>query len=151
MHVQCPNFNSLTLVSLLAAIMSISYSTMAFGASVAHGPVPDVQYNLDGYTVANGVFGVWNSLGTVLFAYGGHNVVLEIQARPLAFQTWMATSRPWHTTSACLGAVALSAPLSDSLRRISCTCLNALASCGGRRLLSPCRVRPISCLVSVYL
>ena len=52
---------------------------MAFGASVAHGPIPDVQYNLNGYTTANGLFGVWNSLGTVLFAYGGHNVVLEIQ------------------------------------------------------------------------
>ena len=37
---QCPNFNALTLVSLLAATMSISYSTMAFGASVAHGQVP---------------------------------------------------------------------------------------------------------------
>ena len=147
---QCPNFNSLTLVSLLAAIMSISYSTMAFGASVAHGPVPDVQYNLDGYTVANGVFGVWNSLGTVLFAYGGHNVVLEIQARPLAFQAWMAASLPWHTRSACLGAVALPAPLSDTLWRISCTCLNTLASCGWSRLFSTCRVRPISCRVSVH-
>ena len=43
--------------------------------------VPDVQYNLNGYSLANGLFGVWNSLGTVLFAYGGHNVVLEIQVR----------------------------------------------------------------------
>ena len=43
--------------------------------------VPDVQHNLNGYTLANGLFGVWNSLGTVLFAYGGHNVVLEIQVR----------------------------------------------------------------------
>ena len=76
---QCPNFNALTMVSLCAAIMSITYSTIAFGASVAHGRVPDVQYNLDGFTQANGLFGVWNALGTVAFAYGGHNVVLEIQ------------------------------------------------------------------------
>ena len=132
---QCPNFNSLTLVSLLAAIMSISYSTMAFGASVAHGQVPDVQYNLDGYTVANGVFGVWNSLGTVLFAYGGHNVVLEIQARPLAFPEPL-----WPFS--CPDALAyhprllkccrtVSVPVSDALRRILCTCLYALASCSG--------------------
>lgn len=40
-----------------------------------------MQYNLNGYSLANGLFGVWNSLGTVLFAYGGHNVVLEIQVR----------------------------------------------------------------------
>ena len=67
------------MVSLAAAIMSITYSTIAFGASVAHGRIPDVQYNLDGFTLANGLFGVWNALGTVAFAYGGHNVVLEIQ------------------------------------------------------------------------
>ena len=76
---QCPNFNALTMVSLAAAVMSITYSTIAFGASVAHGQVPGVQYNLDGYTLPNGLFGVWNALGTVAFAYGGHNVVLEIQ------------------------------------------------------------------------
>jgi hypothetical protein len=76
---QCPNFNALTLVSMAAALMSITYSTIAFGASVAHGPIPDVQYNLNGFTLANGLFGVWNALGTVAFAYGGHNVVLEIQ------------------------------------------------------------------------
>jgi hypothetical protein len=43
--------------------------------------VPDVQYNLNGCSLANGLFGVWNSLGTVLFAHGGHNAVLEIQVR----------------------------------------------------------------------
>ena len=67
------------MVSLAVAIMSITYSTIAFGASVGHGQVPDVPYNLDGFTLANGLFGVWNALGTVAFAYGGHNVVLEIQ------------------------------------------------------------------------
>lgn len=84
---QCPNFNALTLVSMAAALMSITYSTIAFGASVAHGPVPDVQYNLDGFTLANGLFGIWNALGTVAFAYGGHNVVLEIQV-PVLRLAW---------------------------------------------------------------
>lgn len=36
-------------------------------------------YNLDGYSKAQGIFGVFNALGTVAFAYGGHNVILEIQ------------------------------------------------------------------------
>ena len=133
---QCPNFNSLTLVSLLAAIMSLSYSTMAFGASVAHGQVAGVQYNLDGYTAANGVFGVWNALGTVLFAYGGHNVVLEIQARPLAFQaSWPSpcpgalahrTCWPWRS--------AQSLSQSDALWRVSCTCPDASAVHSGSSL-----------------
>ena len=40
----------------------------------------DVQYNLDGVTRLQGIMGCFNALGTVAFAYGGHNVVLEIQA-----------------------------------------------------------------------
>ena len=36
-------------------------------------------YNLDGYSLPDGLFGVFNALGTVAFAYGGHNVILEIQ------------------------------------------------------------------------
>ncbi|KAF8775740.1 hypothetical protein HU200_004269 [Digitaria exilis] len=51
---QLPNFNSISGVSLAAAVMSLSYSTIAWGASVEKGDVA--------------------------FAYAGHNVVLEIQA-----------------------------------------------------------------------
>ena len=40
----------------------------------------DVRYNLDGVTKLQGIMGCFNALGTVAFAYGGHNVVLEIQA-----------------------------------------------------------------------
>ena len=44
----------------------------------------DALYNLDGqgYSRNDGIFGVFNALGTVAFAYGGHNVILEIQVRP---------------------------------------------------------------------
>ena len=41
----------------------------------------DAEYNLDGYSKAQGIFGVFNALGTVAFAYGGHNVILEIQVQ----------------------------------------------------------------------
>jgi amino acid permease len=78
--IQCPNFNSLAGVSLLAAIMSMGYSTIAFGGSLARGKQPGVAYNGDGRTLAQGLFGAFNALGTVAFAYGGHNVILEIQA-----------------------------------------------------------------------
>lgn len=40
---------------------------------------PDVQYNLDGESRLRGIMGCFSALGTVAFAYGGHNVVLEIQ------------------------------------------------------------------------
>ncbi|KAK9831658.1 hypothetical protein WJX74_004645 [Apatococcus lobatus] len=78
---QAPNFNALTLVSLVAAVMSLSYSTIGFGMSLNSGlEQRNAPYNLDGYSTADGIFGAFNALGTVAFAYGGHNVVLEIQA-----------------------------------------------------------------------
>ena len=43
--------------------------------------IADAEYNLDGFSKPDGVFGVFNALGTVAFAYGGHNVILEIQVR----------------------------------------------------------------------
>jgi len=77
--VQVPNFHKLSAISLLAAVMSISYSTIAIGVSAHAGRQPGAEYNPDGFTKAEGIFGIFNALGTIAFAYGGHNVVLEIQ------------------------------------------------------------------------
>ncbi|XP_075515211.1 lysine histidine transporter 1-like [Primulina tabacum] len=75
-----PNFNSISGVSLAAAVMSLSYSTIAWGASVDKGVKSDVQYGYRSSTTAGTVFGFFGALGDVAFAYAGHNVVLEIQA-----------------------------------------------------------------------
>ncbi|CAI9108592.1 OLC1v1008236C2 [Oldenlandia corymbosa var. corymbosa] len=75
-----PNFNSISGVSLAAAVMSISYSTMAWLASAENGIKPNVQYTLKASTTAGKVFNFFSALGDVAFAYAGHNVVLEIQA-----------------------------------------------------------------------
>ena len=80
-----PNFHKLSAISLLAAVMSISYSTIAIGVSAHAGRQPGAEYNLNGFTKAEGVFGIFNALGTIAFAYGGHNVVLEIQVGRLVF------------------------------------------------------------------
>ncbi|KAL3147305.1 hypothetical protein ABBQ32_002791 [Trebouxia sp. C0010 RCD-2024] len=77
---QLPNFNSLALVSLIAAVMSVTYCTLGWTTALANGRVSDVRYDLDGVTRFEGIMGCFNALGTVAFAYGGHNVVLEIQA-----------------------------------------------------------------------
>ncbi|XP_009616066.1 lysine histidine transporter 2-like [Nicotiana tomentosiformis] len=76
----CPNFNSITLVSFLAAIMSLSYSTIGWGASVHKGIAPEVDYSPRASTTAGRLFGFLSALGDVAFAFAGHNVVLEIQA-----------------------------------------------------------------------
>ena len=57
-----------------------SYSTIAWGASVDKGKLDDVDYSLRATTTPGKVFGFLGALGTVAFAYAGHNVVLEIQA-----------------------------------------------------------------------
>ncbi|KAJ1267972.1 hypothetical protein BS78_07G100200 [Paspalum vaginatum] len=77
---QLPNFNSISAVSLAAAVMSLSYSTIAWGASLDKGKGADVDYALRATTTPGKVFGFLGGLGDVAFAYSGHNVVLEIQA-----------------------------------------------------------------------
>ncbi|KZV39968.1 lysine histidine transporter 1 [Dorcoceras hygrometricum] len=75
-----PNFNSISVVSLAAAVMSLSYSTIAWTASLAKGVQKDVSYTPGGASTAANTFNFFNALGDVAFAYAGHNVVLEIQA-----------------------------------------------------------------------
>ncbi|KAM7269710.1 hypothetical protein ACFE04_025207 [Oxalis oulophora] len=75
-----PNFNAMTCISLAAAVMSLSYSTIAWATSMAKGVIPNVDYSFSGETRADAVFNFFNALGEIAFAYAGHNVVLEIQA-----------------------------------------------------------------------
>ncbi|KAL3723010.1 hypothetical protein ACJRO7_035232 [Eucalyptus globulus] len=75
-----PNFNSIAGVSLAAAVMSLSYSTIAWAASLNKGVQSDVQYGYAAKSAPGTVFNFFAALGDVAFAYAGHNVVLEIQA-----------------------------------------------------------------------
>ncbi|KAH0692580.1 hypothetical protein KY285_019677 [Solanum tuberosum] len=76
----CPNFNSISFVSFLAAVTSLSYSTIGWGASVHKGISPDAEYGPRASTQIGRMFNGFQALGEVAFAYAGHNVVLEIQA-----------------------------------------------------------------------
>ncbi|KAH1248885.1 Lysine histidine transporter 2 [Glycine max] len=75
-----PGFNSISGISLAAAVMSLSYSAIAWIASFHRGVVPGVEYGSRFSTDAGNVFGFLGGLGTMAFGYAGHNVVLEIQA-----------------------------------------------------------------------
>ncbi|XP_065876652.1 lysine histidine transporter 2-like [Euphorbia lathyris] len=75
-----PSFNSITVVSIAAAAMSLSYSTIGWVASANKGREPDVQYGPRESTSAGQMFNFFGALGDVAFAYAGHSVVLEIQA-----------------------------------------------------------------------
>ncbi|KAL3636442.1 hypothetical protein CASFOL_020989 [Castilleja foliolosa] len=74
------NFNSLSFISFAAAVMSLTYSTIAWTASLARGPLPNVSYMLRGSSSTANTFNFFNAMGDIAFAYAAHNVVLEIQA-----------------------------------------------------------------------
>ena len=68
MWLQLKNFNDLRAISFAAAIMSLSYSTIAIGVTLHNGKQPNVEYNLNGLSTANGVLNAFNSLGIIAFA-----------------------------------------------------------------------------------
>ncbi|WCJ34868.1 Transmembrane amino acid transporter family protein [Euphorbia peplus] len=78
---QTPNFNSLSCVSLIAALMSFGYSMVAFVTSMLRGAENHhTDYGVRSHTTAGIVFDALNGIGTIAFAFAGHSVVLEIQA-----------------------------------------------------------------------
>ncbi|KAL8132508.1 hypothetical protein AgCh_008120 [Apium graveolens] len=109
-----PNFNSISWVSLVAAIMSLSYSTIAWSASVDKGVQPDVDYGYKAKSTAGKVFNFFSALGDVAFAYAGHNVVLEIQAtipstpeKPSKGPMWKGVIVAYIVVALCYFPVAL--------------------------------------------
>ncbi|CAA7055379.1 unnamed protein product [Microthlaspi erraticum] len=112
---QISNFNSLKGVSLLAAVMSVCYSMIAFVASTVKGtsnqhPSSYVIRSHDSVDIA---FNVMNALGTIAFAFAGHSVVLEIQATipstpevPSKKPTWKGVVVAYAIVIICYLAVA---------------------------------------------
>jgi hypothetical protein len=119
---QLPNFNSISGISLAAAIMSLSYSTIAWAIPAHYGhttPGTTIYVHPDyhlpyHHTVGGYIFQVFNALGTVAFAYAGHNVVLEIQAtipstpeRPSKIPMWRGVILAYIVVAACYFPVSL--------------------------------------------
>lgn len=111
---QLPNFNSIAGISLAAGVMSLSYSTIAWVASAHHGQEPGVSYAYRDTTTSNTVFGVFNALGDIAFAYAGHNVVLEIQAtipsspeKPSKIPMWRGVLVAYLIVAICYFPVAI--------------------------------------------
>ncbi|KAL2457866.1 Lysine histidine transporter 1 [Abeliophyllum distichum] len=109
-----PSFNSISGVSLAAAVMSLTYSTIAWTASLRKGIQPGVEYGYPASSRAGTVFDFFNALGDVAFAYAGHNVVLEIQAtipstpeKPSKKPMWKGVLVAYFVVSLCYFPVAL--------------------------------------------
>ncbi|PSS30160.1 Lysine histidine transporter like [Actinidia chinensis var. chinensis] len=109
-----PNFNSISGVSLAAAVMSLSYSTIAWTASVHKGVQADVEYGYKSKTASGTILNFFTALGDVAFAYAGHNVVLEIQAtipstpeKPSKKPMWKGVLVAYFVVALCYFPVAL--------------------------------------------
>ncbi|KAI6675464.1 hypothetical protein NL676_003370 [Syzygium grande] len=102
-----PSFNSITGVSLAAAVMSLSYSTIAWIASAHRGVQPDVHYGSRASTTTGRVFRFFSALGDIAFAFAGHNVVLEIQATIPSTPEKPSKKPMWKGVVCAYGIVAL--------------------------------------------
>ncbi|XP_074278722.1 lysine histidine transporter-like 2 [Silene latifolia] len=108
-----PNFNSMSIISLAAAVMSLSYSTIAWVASVVKGIQEDIDYSPRGASSSARVMNFFTALGDIAFAFAGHNVVLEIQAtipstpeRPSKGPMWKGVILAYVVVALCYFPVA---------------------------------------------
>lgn len=91
-----PSMHDVRLVSLLGALMSAAYCliAVAMSASVKHTtPVNYDPAQVERSTIAR-IMGIFNAMTTVFFAYGGHNVALEIQATLRINERQISTVKP---------------------------------------------------------
>ncbi|KAL1568467.1 lysine histidine transporter-like 6 isoform X1 [Salvia divinorum] len=111
---QMPDINSISGVSLAAAIMSLSYSTIAWVGSLSRGRVPNVSYEYKKTSNADYMFRVFNALGQITTAFAGHAVVLEIQStipsapeKPSSIPMWRGAVWAYFVNAICYFPVAL--------------------------------------------
>ncbi|CAJ2679707.1 unnamed protein product [Trifolium pratense] len=79
---QLPNLNSIATVSLVGAVIAISYCTLFWSLSVKKGRPMGVSYSTTLVSQESSVVkisDIMNAIGIIVLAFRGHNVVLEIQ------------------------------------------------------------------------
>ncbi|KAK7343900.1 hypothetical protein VNO77_13006 [Canavalia gladiata] len=111
---QLPDFNSVAGISLAAAVMSLSYSTIAWVACLARGQIDNVSYAYKKTSNIDFMFRLFNALGQVSFAFAGHAIVLEIQAtipstpeKPSKIPMWHGAIGAYFINAICYFPVAL--------------------------------------------
>ncbi|GJZ79691.1 lysine histidine transporter-like 8 protein [Tanacetum coccineum] len=73
--------NSIAGISLVGAITAVGYCTTIWIASVAEDRLSNVSYDpIKAKSHVSKVFNNFNALGIIVFAFKGHNLILEIQA-----------------------------------------------------------------------
>lgn len=78
---QLPNLNLIAGVSLVGGITALGYCSIVWVVSVSEGRISNASYNnpVSVGTKVSKAFDVLNALGIIVFAFSGHNLILEIQ------------------------------------------------------------------------
>ncbi|RYR22405.1 hypothetical protein Ahy_B03g067684 isoform B [Arachis hypogaea] len=104
---QLPNLNSMAAVSAVGSVAAIAYCTLFWAISVKTGkPNDDVSYSttMHGSNVAK-ANDVMNSIGIILLAFRGHNLILEIQIEKDGLLTSFAHMHAHQVTKFTIGAM----------------------------------------------
>lgn len=112
---QLPNLNSIAGVSLIGAVTAITYCTMIWVVSISKSRPLGVSYRtLEAKSASEMLFGIFNALGIIAFAFRGHNLVLEIQGtmpssekRPSRVPMWRGVKFAYVIIAMCLFPVAI--------------------------------------------
>nr|GEU81067.1 lysine histidine transporter-like 8 [Tanacetum cinerariifolium] len=107
---QLPNMNSIAGISLVGAITAVGYCTTIWIASVAEDRLSNVSYDpIKAKSHVSKVFNNFNALGIIVFAFKGHNLILEIQAtmpsnekHPSAIPMWKGVRASYTLIAMCV-------------------------------------------------
>ncbi|RZC66868.1 hypothetical protein C5167_010558 [Papaver somniferum] len=114
MFSQLPNLNSIAGVSLVGAVTAVGYCTIMWAVSIAKGRVPGVTYVHLTNSDFSSVFGALNAIGIIVFAFRGHNLLLEIQGTmpssekyPSKVPMWRGVKIAYLMVASCLFPLAI--------------------------------------------
>ncbi|KAL6207612.1 hypothetical protein ACLB2K_018569 [Fragaria x ananassa] len=117
---QLPNLNSIAGVSLIGAIAAVTYCTLIWVVSITRDRPAGVNYDYPALPPeaksepAASVFSILNAIGITVFAFRGHNLVLEIQGTmpsstkcPSRLPMWKGVKFAYLIIAMCLFPLAI--------------------------------------------
>ncbi|XLU68985.1 hypothetical protein S245_028038 [Arachis hypogaea] len=114
---QIPNFHKMGLLSILAAVMSFTYSLIGLALGIAqiseNGTFKGTIAGAEAETQAKKVWAIFQALGNIAFAYSYSNILIEIQdtiKSPFEVRTMktatnvsIATTTAFYVLCGCIG------------------------------------------------
>ncbi|GER39992.1 amino acid transporter [Striga asiatica] len=112
---QLPNLNSIAVVSLIGAVTAVTYCTLTWTLSVSKTRPVNISYGpMRAKSDVENICSTLNALGIIVFAFRGHNLVLEIQGtmpsstrNPSRVPMWKGVKFSYLIIAGCLFPMAI--------------------------------------------